>query len=304
MPQFSKEEMFDELRTIFLFEADHILLSSGEDKATAFIGFPPGDAGEYCHQSPSRVDLSLFSSITHSFDSGYDLAFRPSVICALGEGEVQDLMVFMDGTPRTGGISSGGEGHRFMTPDGYCQTVTDTVFARWKLEWDQGGDAGHTFTTRDLALLASMTEGAVRNALSDKSENGLKAIPGSKPVSVEHAEALRWLAGRRGFVPWANRPGEDRFLTENFRELSSAEAFGKLISRLPWALGRSSQKAAAELGWTVTDLDAWYNGSFIFDASRAVQLGSALGMDVPLFAGKALEVALRRDGASKAGDQP
>ena len=304
MPQFSKEEMFDELRTIFLFEADHILLSSGEEKATAFIGFPPGDAREYCHQSPSRVDLSLFSNITRSFDAGYELAFRPSVICTLGEEEVQDLMVFMDGTPRTGGISSGGEGHRFMTPDGYCQTVTDTVFARWKLEWDQGGDAGHTFTTRDLALLASMTEGAVRNALSDKSENGLKAIPGSKPVSVEHAEALRWLTGRRGFVPWANRPAEDRFLTENFRELTSVAAFGHIVSRLVWTALSSPQHASVTLGWTPAELDAWCNGSFIFDASRAEQLGSALGMDVPLFAGKALEVTLRRDGASRAGDQP
>ena len=147
MARFPKSEMLNELRTIFLFEADHILMGSGPEVAAQFIGFDP-EFNEYCHLSPERVDLSRFS-IAGSFERGYDYAFRPSLLNTLGEGEVQDLVVFMLGTPRAGGISSGGETHAFMTPEGLCQRVADTVLARWKLEWDPVGAGSHSFTTRE-----------------------------------------------------------------------------------------------------------------------------------------------------------
>jgi hypothetical protein len=195
MARFKKEEMLVELRTIFLFEADHILMGAGPEMAERFIGFPVPEEGEYCHRSPMEVDLSRFQ-IANAFEHGYEFAFRPSVMNMLDESQVQDLNVFMLGTPKAGGISLGGETHRFMTPDGLCQMVADTVHARWKLEWDSPG--AHVLSTRELALLADMTEGAVRNAIADKGENGLRAISGSKnPVTVEHADALRWLSGRR-----------------------------------------------------------------------------------------------------------
>jgi hypothetical protein len=38
--------------------------------------------------------------------------------------------------------------------------VADAASARWKLEWI--ADGTQTFTIRELALLANMTEGAVR----------------------------------------------------------------------------------------------------------------------------------------------
>lgn len=41
MARFPKSEMLNELRTIFLFEADHILMGSGPEVAAQFIGFDP-----------------------------------------------------------------------------------------------------------------------------------------------------------------------------------------------------------------------------------------------------------------------
>src|SRR5260221_171532 len=143
MVDFTKEQMLDELRTIFLFEADHILLGAGEEMAAHFIGFPVGEESEFCFQAPSKVDLSRFKRIPGSLDRGYDYAFRPSVLNSLGEHEVQDLSVFMKSVPRAGGVVSGGETHRFMTPDGYCQTGADAAHARWKLEWDSPGVGSH-----------------------------------------------------------------------------------------------------------------------------------------------------------------
>jgi hypothetical protein len=89
-----------ELRTIFLFEADHVLISSGSAKAEAFIGFRTED--EYCHESPTKVDLSLFAGITGSFERGYEYAFNPSLLNTFQEHEIQDLHTFLQGTPRIG----------------------------------------------------------------------------------------------------------------------------------------------------------------------------------------------------------
>jgi len=288
MDRFAKDQMLNELRTIFLFEADHLLMGAGARSAQEFIGFPTPDDGQYCFAPPNLVDVARFP-IARVFSEGYDFAFRPSVTNALDESEIQDLVVFMQGTPRAGGISAGGETHQFMTPDGYCQTVADAALARWKLEWQKAG----TFTTRELALLANMTEGAVRNALADKTENGLKPIPNSKPVSVEHAEAWRWLSGRRGFIPSPKRPSEDRFLVERLRDISSAESLGRFIADRRTFV--SLNDAPTALGWTSEEVQSWCDGSFRFDSERARQLAQAFDLDVPLFLGKALEVSLRRD---------
>jgi hypothetical protein len=299
MTRFTKDQMLDELRTIFLFEADHILMGAGEAMAEAFIGFGAGREQEYCRRASSDVDLNRFPIAT-SFDNGYEYAFRPSLLNSIGEGEVQDLNVFMLGTPKAGGIGSGGETHEFMTPNGLCQTVADTVHARWKLEWDACGD----LTTRELALLADMTEGAVRNALADKTENGLRAIPGTKnPVRVEHAEALRWLQGRRGFISSPERASEDRFLTEHLQNIQSSEALGSLIDRRLWSTFGSPEKAPSALGWSADELQSWRQGTQTFSEDKAKQLALAFDCDVPLFVGKALEVTLRHSLSIKAGDR-
>ena len=292
MGRFSKGEMLDELRTIFLYEADHVLISAGEARAQAFIGFPVGEQGEYLREPPKRVDLALFSPITDCFERAYEFAFNRSRLNSFGEHEVQDLLVFMDGTPRTGGISSGGEQHQFMKPEGYCRMVADAAHARWKLEWKR--DDTETFTTRELALLANVTDSAVRMAISDKSDNRLKSIPGSKPVAVEFDEAKRWLSGRRGFTPWPDRPVDDLFLTRALQDAESPKAFGHLIHQA--ADFRPSEQLAEEIGWTVEELNAWFGGTFAFDTERARELAQSLDLDVPLFVGKALEVSLRAAG--------
>jgi hypothetical protein len=279
MARFTKDQMLDELRTIFLFEADHLAMGAGPAMAAAFIGF---ESDQYWEEAPSRVDLSRFS-ITFAFDAGYDYAFQPGYLNKYGSEMALDLFAFMEGTPRIGGQgASQGETHVFMTQDGLCRTVVDAVHARENL------DEGHRdFTIRDLALLANMTEGAVRNALADRSDNGLRAMPGSKPVQVSHAEGVRWLSGRRGFVPTPSRPQEDRFLREHLVELTSAEALGRIVSRL---IGPGDEPPLP-----ADRLAGWKDGTFAFDHQDAERLAEALDLDVPLFVGKALEVSIRRD---------
>jgi hypothetical protein len=299
MAKFTTDEMRNELRTIFLFEADHVAMGAGYEAAERFIGFPMDDRQNYCAMEPEKVDLGRFP-IAKLFDHGYDFAFRPTVMSSLDSSEVQDLIVFMLGTPRAGGISLGGQLHPFMTPDGLCQTVSDAAKARWKLEVEP--DAGEDFTTRELALLANMTEGAIRNALADKSENGLRAIAGSKnPVLVEKAEAARWLKGRRGFIPTPNRPIEDPFLREQIKNAQSAEALGQLIGQCVRLATKASKSVPTGLGWQPGELEAWISGNARFDLDRAKALAAVLDLDVPLFVGKALEVSLRREATEAHG---
>lgn len=298
MARFTKDEMLDELRTIFLYEADHIAMGASEEAAEHFIGTKlcsEEREREFLHLSPSRVDLSRFR-ISRTFAQAYDFAFEPGISKSLDE-EVQDLLVFMDGTPRAGGQSiSAGETHRFMTPDGFCQTVTDAAFARWKLEIVRHGE----FTTRELALLANMTEGAVRNAMADKGENALKAIPGSKPVQASYDEARRWLSGRRGFRATPERLRDDPHLREKLASLQTAAELGDMIRRHRVVFGPSLSPALGE--WSEEEIGLWETGRFEFDRARAEDLARGLDLDVPLFVGKALEVSLRRD--ANQGGQP
>jgi hypothetical protein len=136
----------------------------------------------------------------------------------------------------------------------------------------------------------------VRNAVAQKGEGGLRAIPGTKnPVMVEHAEALRWLHGRRGFVPTPEDLTDDRFLTTQISNLQSSRELGKLLGRLQWAAFKSPENAPKALGWTEEKLTSWLDGTQVFSAEDAVHLAKAIGLDVPLFVGKAQEVTLRRD---------
>jgi hypothetical protein len=44
----------------------------------------------------------------------------------------------------------------------------------------------------------------------------------------------------------------------------------------------------------------WLDGSYTFDAAAARGVAEAIGADAPTFIGKALELALRRDGGDMA----
>ncbi|CAA2140050.1 hypothetical protein [Methylobacterium bullatum] len=285
MARFTKDEMRDELRTIFLYEADHIMLGRGSEMATAFIGFPDDDSGEYIDMSPSLVDLSRFD-IASVFDRCFDYAFNPSPLNASDGSEVQDLHTFMEGTPRIGGNASQ-ETHAFMTPDGLCRIVSDAAMARWSLD-DHHGD----LTVRDIALLADMSEGAVRNAISLADENGLQAIKGTKPVRIDGQVALRWLQSRRGFIPTPTSAKEDAFLAERIKSAVTVEELVTLTRRQAGvALGRSDEFL------TKVGLDSWEAleaDICRMDVGRARTFGEALEVDVPLFVGKAMELGLRR----------
>lgn len=287
MPRFSKEQIHGELSKILLIQADHIANTAHPDIAEQFIGFPlQNDEFCYFESDPARVDLSRFHATT-LLDACYEYAVSPSVLTGHDDSLVQDLQVFVLGMPQA---DVGGEIHSFLTESGVCRMVAEISLARFKL------DEGDALSGREVALLANMTEGAVRNALADKSENGLQAISGTKnPVMIENDEALRWLMGRRGFVPTPFSLDEDRFVTERILKSRSTKEIGEIVSRLSWTRFGSPDDAPAKLGWSDETFKAWCEGTQTFDETKAIQLAEAFGTDVPLFVGKMRETTLRRD---------
>lgn len=301
MPTFTKDEMFEELVVIHLYSGDFIKFMTREEtfEVAERIGLivpPKSKHIDFRNLQPSEVSLKYDGGlIADLFKDAFDFAFNPSFITQVEAHEIKQVLQFMRAVPRAG-ISWGGDesAHRYMTPDGLCQMTADAAYARLKLSHDPPEDTD--FSIRELALLADMSEGAVRNALADKSENGLRAISGSKPVKVELAEAQRWLAGRRGFIPMPTRLRDDRFVAEQLAAVRSCAEFGNFLKRLiEWP-------DLTVAGWSEIDVKPWLEGTFQFDVERACALARAIDLDQARFAGKALEVSLRRN--QDMGEEP
>ncbi|UWR34941.1 hypothetical protein K3759_07575 [Sulfitobacter sp. W027] len=145
----------------------------------------------------------------------------------------------------------------------------------------------HQLSVRQLALLADITEGAVRNALSQNGAAGLTAVPGAKPVRVPLDEARRWLPGRRGFNATPTGPSDDLVMNERLRAFDRMEQLTDFISR--HATRRLGSPDALEVN------HGWLDGTYLFDPTMARNVAEAIGADVPTFVGKAHELALRRD---------
>jgi len=83
----------------------------------------------------------------------------------------------------------------------------------------------------------------------------------------------------------------DRFLTRAIRDADTPKVLARLIHQV--AGFEAVEKLADKLGWRAADVQPWLDGTFVFDADRAGQIGRSMQLDVPMFVGKALEVTLR-----------
>ncbi|TDH58256.1 hypothetical protein E2C06_33525 [Dankookia rubra] len=172
-------------------------------------------------------------------------------------------------------------------PDSKCRVVVDTAFARWQLE------RGDDLTIRELALLASMREPAIRNSLSAESIKVEAGRRPGEPGTVNVDVAYGWLRKRRGFIDprdpetrAVNRRSEYRTL---LRERGLAFAFGEILQAAELSVDDLAGKAGVEPAF----VDGLRTGKPILDLEAARLIGEALDLDVPNFVGIAVEAALR-----------
>lgn len=292
MPNFTKDEMFEEMRAMLAADAKRISVVRNDEAAAVYLGVPatgfdPDDI------DPALIDLSRFR-ITGCMSQCYDYAFCPTELH--DEGWVLELRVdgwlfllsaYADGgkIPESYGASPYTSSLTF-----HCHTVMRTVEARAKLDFSDDD-----LTIQELAVLAEMSEGSVRNAARAAGEARLQTASDGKRTYISHEEALRWLNGRRGYVP---SPKHRAVSPELVRAAQSTPELGTLLMRLREHQNRSQNDLAADLGWSIEKLSAWENGTYELSLEDSKALAKALDIDPVMFVTKAVELGLRRDGGA------
>lgn len=276
-PPFEKDAMMAELRRAMLVQANQIAHAGAPDFATAFMGFETANwLYPYCEDDPQKVDLGRFSATSY-LDQAYDYAFQVGQYWRFGDDTAQDVNEFIRGAnPK----ASNGDPSPLANPEGLCRCAANTAFARWKLK------ETYNLSVRELALLSSMKEAAVRNSLS------------KERIAIDKGEvnfelAFAWLNERRDFVPTRTEEGHKKRWMSGSRAMLDAgdfaEVFGKLLRGYPMSVAELAAKAEVEAAFT----EALAAGRPKPDLAALLRVGDALDLDAPHFAGIAVQVALR-----------
>lgn len=282
-PPFSKAEMFEELKRVFLVQANQIAHAGSLDFARAFMGFETKNPNyPYCEDDIAQVDLDRFAA-THYMDRAYDFAFQVGRYWGFGGDIAQDLNEFVQGANPQ---SSDGWQSPIANPDSKVRRTADMAFARWKIA------DGSNLAIRELALLAGdMSEAAVRNSLSKEKIAVTKG-------EVDLDAAVAWLQPRRGFVPTRTEEGRKESWTVWARGLIEQDGLAKAMPMLLKELGFSADALAANAQVPPPFVAALLEGRPMPDVDALRRIGAALDLDVPHFVGVAIQAALRTEGAA------
>jgi hypothetical protein len=286
---FTKEQMMQELRLILRSEAERIAQIRDDKTAWIFLDLHNNGAA-LDNVELGDIDLGKFHAGS-VLDFLYEYAYRPQAHHLSYDVHfyVTDGLALMEGVVVEGiqvlTISRG-------SLSGHCRDTVDTAVARWKLDFEEGDE----FSVREIALLADMSEGSVRNAMRAEGDGRLQTVSVGKRVYIGRTEALRWLQGRRGYIP-TPEPGFDAARLVSARTTSD---IGSVLASARQHKGVSGDTLAAEIGWPVERITAWETGQWVFDLDQAVALAKALDLDPVLLAPRMLEVHLRAQRAGSA----
>ena len=302
MAQFTKNQLGTEIASILIVQAYQLSLCSGsQNGARSFLGLRSDHDVDWTnHVDTDIVDLGQFEICRTIFEC-YDYAFHPTGDDHFDSTASHEVAAFIAGMPKEDFWGSVPGFPNYLGPPSLCADTLAAAEARVMIDTGEEFVGSGDLSIRQVALLADMTEGAVRNALAQKGDAGLKAIPKSKPVRIEVDEARRWLVGRRGFRPTPKGPSDDPILNERLRGFERMAQLADFIERHAVRTHGSPDTLAGALGWSADELTQWTDGTFTFDPDRATALGTAIGADGPTFVGKALELSLRRDATSNDG---
>jgi hypothetical protein len=280
---FTKDEMEDELREILFIQASQIAHAGITQAAIDFIGFEFDFSPVTSPDKAvlAKVDLTRFSARAY-LTTAYDYAFQVGESWKFSESDNHDIIAFSGGvTPE----ASYGDPSPFLAPDSRCRDVIDMAVGRWHLECDNSRD----LTIRQLALLAGMTEAAVRNSLSTE-----KIRTRGKPVAVSSQVASQWLKARKGYVPTQHEKNKQAFRVVHTRNLLAAPQLSSGIRVLLSELSMTPETLAAKAKVPVENVAGLLEGRIDINDLKSLQrIGAALDVDVPYFVGQSIEASLR-----------
>ncbi|MDW9386670.1 hypothetical protein GOA99_18630 [Sinorhizobium meliloti] len=278
---FTKDEVLEELKGILYCQASQIALVGNPEMAVVFFGVNVDDWHDSAKADDlAQVDLTRFD-VTRNLQVAYDYAFQTGAYWIYGMEEDIEVAAFGRGVNPW---SFEGSLSPYLYDDSKVRHVVDMALGRFKLE--QGDD----LSIRELALLASMTEAAVRNSLSKESIETQ-----GKPAKVSAETALTWLQGRRGFI----QTRKEETVVQN-RILHAKVAFGHYpFNEALAALVRSEQidlvEVARKAAVDASDIERILGGEeYDLDLEMLRRIGEALEIDAPHFVGVAVESAIRK----------
>lgn len=178
-----------------------------------------------------------------------------------------------------------------------CLIAARAFFARLVLDggerfiWEEDAMPYDGLTLLEVALLASLDDRTIRNATSKNAPNRLETSMFGSGFYVPREAALAWLLTKRGFVPTrlSDDMPLDHVLESNFVNLEEAGAY---ISRCREHLGLACRDLLKQANSSLkeADLAKLESGKAIpTDEQTLKALGLALGVKGDLFALRILE---------------
>src|SRR6185312_11707001 len=266
-PPFSKDAMMVELRRAMMVQANQIAHAGNLSAAVAFVGFETANPFyPYCEDDPEKVDLGQFSASSY-LDQAYDYAFQVGQYWSFGDDTAQDVNEFVCGANPQ---ASNGDRSPLADPDSLCRRATDTAYGRWKLE------KGYDLSVRELALLGSMKEAAVRNSLSKERITIEKG-------EVDHEIAAAWLRERRDFIPNRTEQGHRERWIAYTRSLLQHREFAEAFAQILRSYPMTGEELTTKAGVSSAFVEALAAGRPKADLDALRLVGEALDLDAPHF---------------------
>ena len=188
---FSRHELEDDIRAALLSQAAEIYWIAGPEAANAFIGLKIDvDAVEHGTQA-AQIELKRFN-FARVVLNAYESAYRTGAGKLISDDDIDELELMI-------GAMFSSMSRRYDNPaDRRGSPLRRTMlsaYLRWKMS------EGYLFDNKldqsaveNLAILADMSEQAVRNSLNKEK---LSAVKGK----LDNRAVIRWLQNRRDFVP-------------------------------------------------------------------------------------------------------
>jgi len=286
----TRRAVLEDLRQMVLAEADHLgLVGPRGIDLDDFLGFKVGDwaVGLIPSLDPEKVDLERYA-LTGLVNRAYDFAWQVGPRTNRLEFEEHEyfaLATYINAAP-TFMSNSGSTPMNAGLATALRQTL-DAARARVHLDWN------FALSIADLALLARMTEPAVRASLS---KEGIRTSGGKNDAgfsTVEHAEALRWLEGRRGFVPTEAYVKDDAsYLDREVADIFRDQGWEGVI------VDATSVSGLAALAQLIKVDPDWLQAVVMgrpaaLDIAALERIGRVVARDVPRFVGMAVERMMR-----------
>ena len=289
---YTREQVEAELKQIWFEQACRLYFMSGppfqvngewRNVAQEFLGCDVDPSPE---PDSSEIDLSRFE-LAQQVLNYYDILtgaapYEATTVFPAHTGP--DLQFMFESLPE---MTWDGNVFRPGTSDGICKMIVNAYESRSRLRDYVLTGANALLTVKQLALVANMTERAVRNAISSKDSDRLETYLHHGRVTVQSNVAITWLANRRNFQPFVLNPADSALWPIikspehplNDMQFNRSELLCDLMHRLALARFGTMERTAAAAHVDLQPVQRLFDGTLPTDEAFLRAIGPVLNFD-------------------------